>query len=119
MADFNSKYDFVPRLENPEETKEIDQNTLEEIFITESELACLDVSYESPAYTSTEEARQEIKNAFKIGKGQYLAQIIQNPPKRKIIKNVLEMQLIQFEDRKHLKNFISTKRSTFFFGGGG
>lgn len=51
MAGFNSKYDFAPRLENPEETEEIDYNTLEEIFITEFELACLDVCYKSPAST--------------------------------------------------------------------
>lgn len=32
MAGFNSEYDFAPRLENPEETEEIDQNSLEEIL---------------------------------------------------------------------------------------
>lgn len=41
MAGFNSEYDFAPRLENPEETEEIDKNSLEEIFITEFELAVL------------------------------------------------------------------------------
>lgn len=65
MAGFNSKYDFAPRLENPEETEEIDQNSLEEIFITEFELACLDVCYKSPAATQTEEARQNIKMLLK------------------------------------------------------
>lgn len=65
MAGFNSKYDFAPRLENPEETEEIDENSLEEIFITEFELACLDVCYKSPASTQTEEARQEIKMLLK------------------------------------------------------
>lgn len=29
MAGFNSKYDFAPCFENPEETEEIDQNSLE------------------------------------------------------------------------------------------
>lgn len=65
MAGFNSKYDFAPRFENPEATEEIDQNTLEEIFITEIELACLDVCYESPASTQTEKARQEQKMLLK------------------------------------------------------
>lgn len=83
MADFNSKYDFVPHLENPEKTEEIDQNTLEEIFIPESELACLDVSYESPAYTSTEEARQEIKMLLKQGKDNIWLKSFKIHPKEK------------------------------------
>lgn len=60
MAYFNLKSDFAPHLENPGETEEIDWNTLEEIFISDSDLACLDVCSEIPASTSTEEAAQEL-----------------------------------------------------------
>lgn len=67
IADLNSKYDFAPHLENPEETEEMDQNTLQVYFvIPESELACLDTCNDSRACTQTEEARQKDTNAFKI-----------------------------------------------------
>lgn len=80
MAGFNSKYDFAPRLENPEETEEIDQNSLEEICITEFELACLDVCYKSPNKGS----KTGNKNAFKIeGVSNFTVKIIPNSQKKK------------------------------------
>lgn len=108
MADFNLKYDFAPHLENPGETEEIDWNTLEEMFISDSELACLDVCYEIPVSTSTEEAAPELNNAFEIEKKEnFSAPIFPNSKKR--FKNVTDMELKQLEDKKHS---ISTKRST-------
>lgn len=66
MADFNLNYDFTLHLENPEETEEIDWNTLEEIFILDNELACLDFCYEVHDSTLARDAAQELENAFRI-----------------------------------------------------
>lgn len=65
MADFNLNDDFDQHSEKSEVEK-IDWDTLEEIFVSDTDQACLEVCNEISDSTSAEKAAEKLENAYKF-----------------------------------------------------
>ena len=64
MGDFDLNYNFNCHLEESGEMETVDWEISEQIFGTEGEFSCSEVSIDVLASTSQTEAEQEMKQAF-------------------------------------------------------